>query len=83
MDQDNFTYKLVLLGEKVFPSALALLLETPYSFSRLAAGPTNGDGANPRAERLETYRFTSSEGVVSDFNKFSVLGMPATRHVDG
>lgn len=46
--------KLVLLGEKVFPSALALLLETPYSFSRLTAGPTNGDGGplSPRERQI-------------------------------
>ena len=46
-------------------------------------GPKIGGGANARAESLETYRFTSSAGVVSDFNKFVCLGVPATRQVDG
>ncbi|MBL28912.1 MAG: DNA-binding response regulator [Rhodospirillaceae bacterium] len=43
--------KLVLLGEKVFPSALALLLETPYSISRLSTGGGGEGGPLSARER--------------------------------
>ena len=48
-----------------------------------ASGAKNGDGANARAETIETYRFTSSGGVVSDFALFIFLGAPATEKLHG
>ena len=42
-----------------------------------------GDGANARAKNIKRHRFTSFQGVVSDFTLFIVLGEPATRQLDG